>query len=157
METESLSLFQDKHSEATPTSKIGAEGESLARNYLERQKYRIVLANFKIPVGRNMRSAVVTGEIDLVAYDEDTLCFVEVKTRSSDDFASPQSAVDLRKQRQIIRTARKYKKLFHLENVKIRYDVVAIVIKKGERPKIELIKDYFREENFRKQFREDYF
>lgn len=115
------------------------------------------MANFKIPVGRNTRGAVVTGEIDLIAYDEDTLCFVEVKTRSSDDFASPQSAVDLRKQRQIIRTARKYKKLFHLDGAKIRYDVVAIIIKKGERPKIELIKDYFREENFRKRFREDYF
>lgn len=157
MDNETISLFQDNHTHATETSRIGAEGESLARIYLERHRYRLVMANFKIPVGRNTRGAIVTGEIDLIAYDQDTLCFIEVKTRTSDDFATPESAVDLRKQRQIIRTARKYKKLFHLDNAKVRYDVIAIVLKKGERPKIDLIKDYFREENFRKKFREDYF
>jgi putative endonuclease len=101
-------------------------------------------------VGRNTRGAIVTGEIDLIAYDADRLCFIEVKTRSSDDFASPLAAVDLRKQRQIIRAARMYRKIFHLPKAKIRYDVVSIVLPAGERPRVELFKNYFREDKFRK-------
>ncbi len=110
------------------------------------------MANFKVPVGRNRRSVSVTGEIDIIALDGDILCFVEVKTRSSDKFASPLAAVDLRKQRQIIRTAKVYRKVFRINEIKFRYDVVSIVLVENSRPKIELFKGFWTEEKFRKKF-----
>ncbi len=143
--------FQDKHSPSLNTSQIGQIGEDLAAQYLMRNDYHLVLANFKVPIGRNRLGAQVTGEIDLIAFDEDALCFVEVKTRSSDEFASPLAAVNLRKQRQIIRTARVYRKIFRLNNVKSRYDVVSIVLIKNARPKIELFKGFWTESKFRKK------
>jgi putative endonuclease len=82
-------------------SSLGQLGEAYAAAYLEQLGYRLVAANFTIPVGRNLRGAIVKAEIDLVAYDGETLCFVEVKTRSSDWFAPPQVNVNLRKQRHI--------------------------------------------------------
>ena len=69
------------------SSSLGQLGEAYAAAYLEQLGYRLVGANFTLPVGRNLRGAVVTAEIDLVAYDRNTLCFIEVKTRASDWFA----------------------------------------------------------------------
>lgn len=114
------------------------------------------MANFKVPVGRNRLGVSVTGEIDLIALDEYILCFVEVKTRSSDEFASPLAAVTLRKQRQIIRTAKIYRKIFRLQAVKFRYDVVSIVLNGNARPKIELIKGFWSEDKFRKKLWTDF-
>src|SRR6266513_1898256 len=90
---------------------LGARGEALAIDHLERLGYRIVAANFSLPIGRNTRDVIVNGEIDVVAYDGPTLCFVEVKTRATDDFALPQANVDLRKRRQIARAARGYRRM----------------------------------------------
>lgn len=151
--SEILSLgFQDKHSPARSTSQIGQFGEDLADGFLIKNGYRLVVANFKAPVGRNRLGALVTGEIDLIALDGNVLCFVEVKTRSSDEFASPLAAVDLRKQRQITRTARVYRKIFRVREMNFRYDVVSIVLVKKSRPKIELFKNFWTEAKFRKRF-----
>ena len=156
--SEILSLSnQDNHSPLLSSSKVGQIGEELAARFLERKGFRLVLANYKVPIGRNQRGATVTGEIDLIALDEDVLCFVEVKTRSSDAFASPLAAVDLRKQRQIIRTAKVYRKIFRLNNIKFRYDVVSIVLVENSRPKIELFKGFWNEDKFRKKFWTDEF
>lgn len=150
---ENFSLFPDRHFTGETTSSFGERGERLALEYLLRKNYRVACANFKTPVGRNRRGAIVTGEIDLIAYDENFLCFIEVKTRSSDEFASPLAAVDLRKQRQIIRAARMYRRIFHLHDARIRYDVVSIVLRKDRRqkPEIELFKSYFGEHKFGKK------
>ncbi|MDQ3473972.1 MAG: YraN family protein [Acidobacteriota bacterium] len=82
-------------------SDLGRRGEELAAAYLDQLGFQIVAANFTVPVGRNRNDAVVSVEIDLVAYEGPVLCFVEVKTRASDWFASPTANVDLRKQRQV--------------------------------------------------------
>lgn len=147
---EDLSIFQHKLVPAATTGELGARGERLAYDFLRRQNFRIVCANFKIPVGRNRRGALVTGEIDLIAYDGDTLCFIEVKTRSSADFAAPLAAVDLRKQRQIIRAARQYRKIFRLHGTAVRYDVAGIVLPdSGETAaEIELFRGFFNERKF---------
>ena len=151
--SEILSLSnQDNQSVAVSSSKVGQIGEELAARFLEKKDFRLVLANFKVPIGRNRRGVSVTGEIDLIALDEDILCFVEVKTRSSDKFASPLAAVDLRKQRQIIRTAKVYRKVFRINEIKFRYDVISIVLVENSRPKIELFKGFWTEEKFRKKF-----
>ena len=107
---------------------LGRRGEALAAAYLEQQGYAIVAANFTLPVGRNLRGVLVNAEIDLVAYDGTTLCFVEVKTRASDWFAPPAANVDRRKQRQITRAARAYRRLLGLEDAPYRFDVVSVVL-----------------------------
>ena len=152
--SEILSLdFQNKHSTVSETARIGNLGEEIACRFLMKNGCRLVAANFKVPIGRNSRGASVTGEIDIIALDEqDVLCFVEVKTRTSDAFAAPIAAVDLRKQRQITRTARMYRKIFNLHHVKYRYDVVSIVLGNAEQPTIELFKDFWNEARFRKKF-----
>lgn len=149
--SENLSRYlKDSHSVERNSSRVGEIGEELAARELLKKNYRLVVSNFKTAVGRNRRGVEVTGEIDLIALDEDILCFVEVKTRTSDEFDSPLAAVDLRKQRQIIRAARMYRRIFQLQTVKFRYDVVSVVLPKNERPKIEVVKNYFNEAKFRK-------
>ncbi len=156
--SEILSLnIQNKHSFQSKTSRIGQLGEELAARFLIKDGFRLVLSNFKVPVGRNRIGVLVTGEIDLIAFDEDVLCFVEVKTRSSEFFAAPIAAVDLRKQRQITRTARMYRKIFRLDWVKFRYDVVSIVLNENAKPKIEIFKGFWNENKFRKRLWTDEF
>ncbi len=113
---------------ASQQRKLGRRGEELAAAYLLKLGYRIVAANFAIPVGRNRNDALVTVEIDLVAYDADVLCFVEVKSRASDWFAQPQVNVDRRKQRQIARAARAYRRMFDLIDDPYRFDVVTVIL-----------------------------
>ncbi len=150
--TEILSILeQDIRHEPRATSVTGIRGERIAAAFLESEGYRLVLSNFKVPIGRNTRGVAVTGEIDIVALDEDILCFVEVKTKTSDEFASPFAAVNLRKQRQITRTARVYRRVFGLREMSFRFDVVSIVLAKDSTPKIELIKGLWSEGKFRKR------
>jgi len=134
---------------------LGTKGEEYARAYLEQKGYRIVAANFILPVGRNLRGAVLNAEIDLVAYDGDILCFVEVKTRASDWFAPPQVNVNRRKQRQISRAARAYRRMFGLETAPYRYDVVTVVLPASEDRsgalEIELLRRFWTEASFRKR------
>lgn len=144
-------LEQDKRSTVRPTSETGREGERLAAQFLEAHGYRLVLSNFKTPIGRNSRGVAVTGEIDIVALDGDVLCFIEVKTRVSDDFAPPTATVNLRKQRQIIRTAKVYRRIFGVQQMTYRYDVVSLVLPTNIAPRIEVMKDFWKEEQFRKR------
>ncbi len=147
--------FDQQLSEETDSNRVGRIGEDLAAQFFIRRGWRLVCSNFKVPIGRNRRGVAVSGEIDLIALDEDVLCFVEVKTRSSAEFASPLSAVDLRKQRQITRTARIYRKIFGLQSFKFRYDVVSIVLNDKNSPNIEHIKNFWTENKFRKKFWND--
>ncbi|HEX9928130.1 MAG TPA: YraN family protein [Pyrinomonadaceae bacterium] len=141
--------------ESTPqenaSKKLGNLGEQMAAEFLTRKGFRLVAANFVVPVGRNRRGALINTEIDLIAYDGETLVFLEVKTRRSDDFAAPEQAVDLRKQRQITRAARAYRRIFRIEGA-FRYDVVGIVLPdENSRPKINLLENFWTESKFRKQ------
>ncbi|MGH9944930.1 MAG: YraN family protein [Pyrinomonadaceae bacterium] len=142
---------------------LGARGERLAATFLERAGYQLVAANFKLPVGRTLRGALVQAEIDLITYDADgTLCFIEVKTRRSDWFAAPEANVDLRKQRQISRAARVYRRMFGVADEAYRYDVVAVIIPEPieeepePMPRVELLKNFWTDAKFRKRRWEDY-
>jgi putative endonuclease len=131
---------------------LGEEGERLAADFLSALGYRLVISNFKVPVGRNSRGVQVTGEIDIVALDEaGILCFVEVKTRKSEAFAGPLSAVDLRKQRQITRTSKIYKRVFGLWKTTSRFDVVTVILPPDGSPKLELIRGFWNADKFRKR------
>jgi putative endonuclease len=133
---------------------LGQLGERLALDFLLRQGYRPVVTNFTAPLGYSLNGKRITGEIDIVAYDESrqpfTLAFVEVKTRTSREFAAPQTAVDRRKQRQITKTARRYRRLVRVEDEPYRYDVVSVLILPAAQPQIELLRGYFTEETFAK-------
>jgi putative endonuclease len=146
-----LSLGFAKHVGSSPLQSLGDRGERMAANYLLRNGYRLVAANFKAPVGRNSKGVQVTGEIDLIALDGDTLCFVEVKTRRSDEFTPLITNVDLRKQRQITRTAKVYRRIFAIRDIKCRFDVVTVLIPKHSTPTIELQKGFWSEGKFRKR------
>ena len=130
---------------------LGVRGEELAAKFLEQNGYRLVLSNFKVPVGRNSRGVQVTGEIDIVALDGETLCFIEVKTRRSAEYTPVISNVDLRKQRQIIRTAKIYRHTFGVWEMPYRYDVVTVLMPKHAGSEIELIKGFWNEAKFRKR------
>jgi putative endonuclease len=135
----------------------GQLGEIYAAAYLDHSGYQLVAANFTIPIGRNRREAVITAELDLVAYDGPILCFVEVKTRASDWYASPEVNVDKRKRRQIARAARAYRQMFDIADDPFRYDVVTVVLGEMEdtTPHIELLKSFWREDQLKKRWRAD--
>jgi len=150
--SEILSIIQeDKRAKEQSTSLLGLRGETLAAEYLIRCGYRIVVTNFKVPVGRNSKGVQVTGEIDIIALDGEMLCFVEVKTRRSDEFAQVIAAVNTRKQRQITRTAKVYRRIFAVRDVEYRYDVITVLLPKHATAEIELIKGFWNESKFRKQ------
>jgi putative endonuclease len=142
-----------------PRVSLGKLGEAYAAAYLEQVGYRLVAANFTLPVGRNLRGAVINAEVDLVAYDGATLCFIEVKTRASDWFAPPQVNVDLKKRRQITRAARAYRHMFGLAEEPYRYDVVTVVLPEqpSNSPEIELLRNFWREPTPAKRNRSEYF
>ncbi|HKP83264.1 MAG TPA: YraN family protein [Pyrinomonadaceae bacterium] len=133
------------------SSSLGKLGEAYAAAYLTQLGYTLVAANFTLPVGRNLRGAVVKAEIDIVAYDNDVLCFIEVKTRSSDWFAPPEVNVDLRKRRQITRAARVYRQMLGIEDEPHRYDVVTVVLNNDSTPQIELLRNFWTEASLRKR------
>ena len=115
-------------------TEAGRLGEVLAAEYLEKQGYTIVERNYKNRIG----------EIDIIAYDRDVLCFVEVKTRFDDEYGSPFEAVTLSKQIKISKTARWYLAHKSFDDQEARFDVVGIWIKEGAEPEIELIQNAFQ-------------
>lgn len=129
---------------------LGELGEQKAYDYLTKHEgYRVVATNFVVPLGRGLRGSKLTAEIDLIAYDGDTLVFVEVKTRTSDELVSPERSVTLRKQRQIARAARRYRRLMKVESERHRYDVVT-VIPDSSGSEVELLRGYFDDRVFQK-------
>lgn len=146
-------------SELAPHLLLGRQGERLAAERLEQLGYTLVASNFTLPVGRNLRGALVRAEIDLVAYEGSTLCFIEVKTRRSDWFAAPEANVDLRKQRQIARAARAYRRMFGLAGTPYRYDVVSVILPPEDLsascPRLEVLRNFWTDEKFRKPRRAD--
>jgi putative endonuclease len=150
-------LFKAQTVELAPHLELGRSGERLAAEFLRARGYELVAANFRVNVGRNRRGAQVQAEIDLVAYEGPVLCFVEVKTRRSDWFAAPEANVDLRKQRQITRAARAYRRLLGLAGARHRYDVVSVILPppdaegRADAPRLELLRGFWTEEKFRKR------
>lgn len=133
-----------------PHLELGEQGERKAVEYLVVfEGYRIAATNFRVPVGRGLKGQKLSAEIDIIAYDGETLAFVEVKTRTSGDLVSPERAVGLRKQRQIARAARRYRQLIDVVEERYRYDVLTIVPGDGE-DKIELLRGYFDDRVFQR-------
>ena len=84
------------------------------------------------------------GEIDIIAYDRGTICFVEMKTRQPENYGSPELAVTKEKRKRIARTALNYLAINHIEDTDCRFDVVSILYKEDDnKPDIELLERAF--------------
>lgn len=112
-------------------NKLGINGEDIAAAYLVRCGYSVL--------DRNWHSG--HKELDLIARKDDELVIVEVKTRSSTDYGTPEEAVDSRKIRRIVSAADAYVRLKALD-LHVRFDIITIVINEGE-PSVVHIEDAF--------------
>src|SRR6202140_2287130 len=110
----------------------GASGENEACRFLRRNGYKILYRNFRGRTG---------GEIDIVCRERDTLVFVEVKTRTREDFGRPFDAVDRNKQKRISRGGLAWLRLLDDPDILFRFDVVEVIIVEGTQPRVELIRN----------------
>ncbi len=110
------------------------KGEALAGKILKKSGYKILKRNYVSKFG----------EIDIVAYDRGTICFVEVKTRQSESYGPPELAVTKEKRKRIVRAALSYLAINNIEDTDCRFDVVSILYKEGDsKPDIELLESAF--------------
>jgi putative endonuclease len=100
----------------------GTLGERAAKKHLKELGLKFLVANFRSD----------RGEIDLVFRDDDCLVFVEVKTRSSEDWVRPAGAVNKHKRTLLCQTALDYLKLLKYPEVKIRFDIVEVLLQNSE-------------------------
>ena len=118
-----------------PHLATGTRGEEAALFHLRRSGYTII--------ARQWRSIKLRGDIDLIGWDRNTLCFIEVKARTSRDFGPAEWAVDEEKQRMLRRMARAYlRRCDNAENLNVRFDVVSVYLSETG-SEFEILKDWF--------------
>ena len=113
--------------------KLGKKGEQIAVQFLKSKGLSICEVNFRCSAG----------EIDIIALDADIVVFVEVKTRSSEDFGLPEEAVNYLKQKKLIQLAMYYLQKEHSQDRRCRFDVVSIIMKNDKVKKIDHFIDAF--------------
>ena len=101
--------------------RYGELGERAAKHQLRRQGLKFLTANFRSP----------RGEIDLVCREKDCLVFVEVKTRSSEEWTRPAAAVNAERRQRLTRAALDYLRLVKNPKVKVRFDIVEVLLEDG--------------------------
>lgn len=99
----------------------GQLGERAAKKHLKRAGLKFLTANFRSD----------RGEIDLVMRDKDCLVFVEVKTRSSEEWTRPAAAVDKERRGRLTRAGLDYLRLLKNPPVKVRFDIVEVLLENG--------------------------
>ena len=112
---------------------LGKIGEKQALKYFKKKKFKVIKQGFRLD----------KGEIDIIAYDEDTLVFIEVKTRRNYKYGRPEEAVTPAKQQQIRKIAQAFLTKKHIEDVKCRFDVLALLYDRDKKFKIEHFIDAF--------------
>ena len=123
-----------------PHLAFGSRGEDEAFFYLRKLGFVIVARDFRSPRRR--------GDIDLIAWDKDVLCFIEVKTRSSRNFMPAEAAVDQEKRQTLSALAREYLRQRNhaydpTPSFSFRFDVISIYLKSNEHADISLFRDAF--------------
>jgi putative endonuclease len=111
----------------------GRLGESAAKKHLRRSGMKFLTANFRSD----------RGEIDLVFRDKDCLVFVEVKTRSSEEWTRPAAAVDRERRGRLTRAALDYLRLLRNPQVKVRFDIVEVLLENGSVREVRHLPDSF--------------
>lgn len=112
---------------------FGKRGEDIATSFLEKNKYKIIAKNYKTRIG----------EVDVIARDREVFCFVEVRTRSSDSFCSPEETIDAKKKAQISKAALSFIRAHQLEDRPARFDIVTILFREDGGFKVNHIKNAF--------------
>jgi putative endonuclease len=113
--------------------RTGTRGEEDAYFHLRKLGYAIVARNFRSPRCR--------GEIDLIGWDDDVLCFIEVKTRTSRDVKPAEAAVDRHKRREVAEVAREYRRRLP-PSCQWRFDIVSVYYEHlGSRPQFEVFRN----------------
>ncbi len=102
-------------------NELGKKGEELAKQFLQKEGYKILESNFVFQ----------KAEIDIIAQKEDTLIVVEVKTRSSVDFGNPEDFVSPKKIKLLVKAIDEYVNLKNLD-LSIRFDIISILHEKGD-------------------------
>ncbi|MHC4985823.1 MAG: YraN family protein [Planctomycetota bacterium] len=122
-----------------PSPSLGQRGERLAARHLKRQGLKILARNYRCPVG----------EADLIALDRstkrlgaETIVFVEVKSRSSDKYTDPESAVNADKKRRLHKVANYYVQRHDAHEHNVRFDIVAVLFS-GDKPVVRHTPDAF--------------
>jgi putative endonuclease len=113
---------------------LGVRGEEAAFFHLRRLEYVIT--------ARSWRSHRYAGDIDLIGWEGDCLCFIEVKTRTTRDVASAEAAVDDRKRKTLRKMARHYLRQLPTPAA-IRFDVLTIYFEAGKEAEFTLFKSAF--------------
>jgi putative endonuclease len=111
----------------------GELGERAAKKFLQKQGLKFLAANF-----RSER-----GEIDLIFRDDDCLAFIEVKTRSSEEWSRPAAAVNAERRRRLSQCALDYLRLLKNPAVKIRFDIVEVLLAEGKVSEIRHLPNTF--------------
>lgn len=115
-------------------SEVGKFGEEEAVRFLKKKRYDII--------ARNWRNKF--GEIDIIALDRETVVFVEVRTKMTGDFGTPQESVTKVKMRQIVKAASNYIREKRLEEESIRFDFIGVIADKDAgKPSISHIENAF--------------
>lgn len=114
-------------------AQLGKMGEDAAVAFLTHEGYRVVERNFRNSLG----------EIDIVAQEGDTICFIEVKTRQTQDFGSPFEAVTETKQRKLALVALSYLKARGSAEANARFDVISVLFNRDEDPHVEIVRNAF--------------
>ncbi len=115
---------------------IGRDGEKRALTFLKKRGFAILATNYRFK----------TGEIDIIAQKRGLIAFIEVKTRLSTRYGYPEEAIDKKRQRRMIQTAKHFlisKNLY--DKKEIRFDVLAL-LRKADGYTIEYFENAFREE-----------
>ena len=116
-----------------PDHAMGRRGEDIAHRYLQRAGIVVVARNFRTESG--------SGEIDLIGWDNDTLVFVEVKSRQTDEYGAPDRAIGPQKHVSLLRAAREFARHAEVSWEKVRFDVVNVVF--GTPPSVTHLRDVF--------------
>jgi putative endonuclease len=113
----------------------GRRGERAAFFYLRRNGF--------VVVARGWRSGRARGDLDLVAWEADTLCIVEVKTRTTRAVATAEASVDELKRKTLMRLARHYVRQLPEQDVAVRFDILSIYFEAGKARDFELFRGAF--------------
>ena len=125
--------------ERAPHLVSGSRGEEEAYFYLRNLGFTVVARDYRSPRRR--------GDIDLIAWEKETLCFIEVKTRSRRNFMLAEAAVDQEKRETLSALAREYLRCYHQSQSKppdFRFDVISVYLESNVPSEITLFRDAFR-------------
>jgi len=113
----------------------GRRGELAAYGFLRRNGYTIV--------ARGWRSHICPGDLDLIAWEGEHLCVIEVKTRTTRDVATAEASIDQQKRRALRMLTRRYLRLAGIPPSTARFDVVSVYLETGHTPEFTLYRNAF--------------